>query len=182
MLRVPELYQASDLYELLPQRPNELWRMDLACVHIPGHGWWCAVTVIDYYSRYRLACHLTSSYCAAEAIHALELAREEAERIGGPLVKKAFVVTDNGPSFVARRFGAYIKELYSHVRIQRRTPTQLGLLERFHRRLKLDRMLAEQAALRSSRYGSSRFRRNAGQMNADAREEFSRKDRRPDCT
>ncbi len=134
--RVAELYQASKLYELLPQRPNDLWQMDVTYIHIPGHGWWYAVTVIDYYSRYLLACHLTSSYCAAEAIHALETARQEAERIGGPLVKKPFVVTDNGPSFVARRFGTYIKELYSHVRIQYRTPTQLGLLERFHRTLK----------------------------------------------
>jgi putative transposase len=134
--RVAELYQASKLYELLPQGPNDLWQMDVTYIHIPGHGWWYAVTVIDYYSRYLLACHLTSSYCAAEAIHALEMAREEAERIGGPLAKKPFVVTDNGPSFIARRFGAYIKELYSHVRIQYRTPTQLGLLERFHRTLK----------------------------------------------
>lgn len=134
--RAAELYQASKLYELLPQGPNELWQMDVTYIHIPGHGWWYGVTVIDYYSRYLLACHLTSSYCAAEAIHALELAREEAERIGGPLAKKPFVVTDNGPSFIARRFGAYIKELYWHVRIQYRTPTQLGLLERFHRTLK----------------------------------------------
>ncbi|MGD0038781.1 MAG: DDE-type integrase/transposase/recombinase [Bacteroidota bacterium] len=134
--RVAELYQASKLYELLPRGPNDLWQMDVTYIHIPGHGWWYAVTVIDYYSRYLLACHLTSSYCAAEAIHALEMARQEAERIGGPLTKKPFVVTDNGPSFIARRFGAYIKELYSHVRIQYRTPTQLGLLERFHRTLK----------------------------------------------
>ncbi len=134
--RVAELYQASKLYELLPQGPNDLWQMDVTYIHIPGHGWWYAVTVIDYYSRYLLACHLTSSYCAAEAIIALEMARAEAERIGGPLRKKPFVVTDNGPSFLARRFGAYIKELYSHVRIQYRTPTQLGLLERFHRTLK----------------------------------------------
>lgn len=133
--RAVELYQASKLYELLPQGPNDLWQMDVTYLHIPGHGWWYAVTVIDYYSRYLLACHLTSSYCAAEAIHALDLAREEAERIGGPLTKKPFVVTDNGPSFIARRFGASIKELYSHVRIQYRTPTQLGLLERFHRTL-----------------------------------------------
>ena len=132
------LYQASKPFDLLPKKPNDLWQMDVTYIHIPGHGWWYAVTVIDYYSRYLLACHLTSSYCAAEAIHALEMAREEAERIVGPLTKKPFVVTDNGPSFIARRFGAYIKELYSHVRIQYRTPTQLGLLERFHKTLKLE--------------------------------------------
>jgi len=133
-----ELHQASKLYELLPERPNDLWQMDVTYIHIPGFGWHYAVTVIDYYSRYLLACYLTTSYSAAEAIHALSLAREEAERLCGPLKKTPFLVTDNGSSFIARRFGRYIKDRYSHVRIQYRTPTQLGLLERFHRTLKTE--------------------------------------------
>jgi transposase InsO family protein len=70
--------------------------------------------------------------------YALKLARAEAERIGGPLVKRPFLVTDNGPSFIARRFTAFIKDQFSHVRIQYRTPQQLGLLERFHATLKTE--------------------------------------------
>jgi len=136
--RQAEVYQAARLFELLPQGPNDLWQMDVTYVHIPGFGWWYAVTVIDYYSRYLLACHLTSSYSAIEVIRALGFAREEAERIGGPLTKRPFLVTDNGSSFVARRFGSYVKDLFSHVRIQYRTPQQLGLLERFHQTLKTE--------------------------------------------
>ena len=131
-----ELHQASKLYELLPQGPNDLWQTDVTYIHIPGYGWWYAVTVIDYYSRYLLACHLTSSYCAAEAVVALGTARAEAERLCGPLTKTPFLVTDNGSSFIAKRFAQYVDGVYSHVRIQYRTPTQLGLLERFHRTLK----------------------------------------------
>jgi transposase InsO family protein len=133
-----ELHQASKLYELLPQGPNDLWQTDVTYIHIPGYSWWYAVTVIDYYSRYLLACHLTSSYCAAEAITALNTARAEAERLCGPLTKKPFLVTDNGSSFIARRFAQHIDGAYSHVRIQYRTPTQLGLLERFHKTLKVE--------------------------------------------
>ncbi len=133
---VAALYQASKLYELLPSGPNQLWQMDVTYVHIPGYGWWYVITVIDYYSRYLLAAHLTWSYCASEAIAALRQAQAEAERLCGPLTKPPFLVTDNGPSFIARRFGDYVKELYAHVRIQYRTPTQLGLLERFHQTLK----------------------------------------------
>jgi len=131
-----ELHQASKLYELLPQGPNDLWQTDVTYIHIPGYGWWYAVTVIDYYSRYLLACHLTSSYCAAEAVVALGTARAEAERLCGPLTKTPFLVTDNGSSFIAKRFAQYVDGVYAHVRIQYRTPTQLGLLERFHRTLK----------------------------------------------
>ena len=101
-------------------------------VHIPGHGWWYAVTVIDYYSRYLLALHLTSSYCASEVTRALAIARERAESIHGSLTEKLTLVTDNGSSFIARRFRSFVCDDYDHVRIAYRTPTQLGLLERFH--------------------------------------------------
>jgi putative transposase len=134
--REAELYQAAKLYELLPHGPNELWQMDVTYVHIPGYGWWYVVTVIDYYSRYLLAARLTWSYCASEVIAALKEARAEAERLCGPLTKRPFLVTDNGSSFLAKRFHAHVRDLYCHVRIRYRTPTQLGLLERFHRTFK----------------------------------------------
>jgi putative transposase len=131
-----ELHQAQKLYELLPQGPNELWQTDVTYIHIPGHGWHYAITVIDYYSRYLLACHFTWSYSASEAVTALKAAMNEAVRLLGPLKKPPFLVTDNGSSFVAKRFREYAAEEFSHVRIRYRTPTQLGLLERFHRTMK----------------------------------------------
>lgn len=141
LLQVPqkrkaEAYQTARLFELLPTGPNGLWQMDVTHIHLPGYGWWYAVTVIDYYSRYLLACYLTNSCSAAEATHALRLAREEAERIHGPLSERVHLVTDNGSSFIARRFQAFAKESFQQVRIQYRTPQQLGLLERFHATLK----------------------------------------------
>jgi putative transposase len=51
--------------------------MDVTYIHIPGQAWWYAVTVIDYYSRYLLVCHLTFSYSATQVMYALKLAREE---------------------------------------------------------------------------------------------------------
>ena len=95
-VRNAELYQAARLFELLPSAPNELWQADVTYLHIPGHGWWYAVTVIDYYSRYLLTCHFTPSYRAAHVTAALDAAR-----LHGPLVKSPFLVTDNGPSFLA---------------------------------------------------------------------------------
>ena len=134
--RLAEAHQAAKLFELLPQGPNDLWQMDVTYIHIPGYGWRYAVTVIDYYSRYLLACYLTSSYSAIEAQHGLKLAREEAERRHGPLTKRPFLVTDNGTSFIAKRFQSHVRDVYQHIRIQYRTPQQLGLLERFHGTLK----------------------------------------------
>ncbi len=137
-VRKAALYQAARLFELLPGGPNELWQADVTYLHIPGHGWWYAVTVIDYYSRYLLACHFTPSYRAQDVTAALDAARAEAERLHGPLAKTPFLVTDNGSSFIARHFQRHIDGDYAHVRIQYRTPTQLGLLERFHQTLKTE--------------------------------------------
>jgi putative transposase len=137
-VREAALYQAARLFELLPAAANDLWQADVTYLHIPGHGWWYAVTVIDYYSRYLLACHFTPSYSAGDIAMALDSARAEAERIHGPLEKNPFLVTDNGPSFLAKRFRSHIDGRFAHVRIAYRTPTQLGLLERFHQTLKTE--------------------------------------------
>lgn len=137
-VRKAALYQAARLFELLPAGPNELWQADVTYLHIPGHGWWYAVTVIDYCSRYLLACHFTPSSRATDVNAALDVARACAERLHGPLTKTPFLVTDNGPSFLARVFRRHIEADYAHVRIAYRTPTQLGLLERFHQTLKTE--------------------------------------------
>ena len=134
--RAAEIYQAAKLWELMPEAPNELWQMDVTYINIPGCGWWYAVTVIDYYSRYLLAAHLTPSYSAQSATEAIDKAQREAERLRGPLKKTPFLVTDNGSTFIAKRFIRHIKDDFRQVRIAYRTPTQLGLLERFHRTLK----------------------------------------------
>ena len=132
-----EIYQAAKLFELLPQAPNELYQTDVTYIEIPGHGWWYAVTIIDYYSRYLLACHLTPSYSARDCADAMELALQEAERITGQRPKDVKVVTDNGSSFLAKRFRSVLKDYgFEHFRIRYRTPSQLGLLERFHGTLK----------------------------------------------
>lgn len=133
-----EIHQTRKLFDLLPSGPNRLWQMDVTYVHLPTAGWWYVITVIDYYSRYLLAAHLSPTYAAHAAAQALDEATREAERLHGPLQVRPFLVTDNGTSFTAHRFRRHIAETFQHVRIQYRTPTQIGLLERFHRTLKLE--------------------------------------------
>lgn len=134
--RSAELYQAARLFELLPRQANDLWQADVTYVHVPGHGWWYAVTVIDYFSRYLLALHLSPSHDALAVTTALDQAKAEAERLHGPLSKMPILVTDNGSTFLAKRFRRHIDGVLSHVRTRYRTPQQLGLLERFHQTLK----------------------------------------------
>ncbi len=69
------------------------------------------------------------------AVEALLIARAEAERTHGSLEWMPFLVTDNGTTFIAGRFMRFTCDCYQQVRIAYRTPTQLGLFERFHRTL-----------------------------------------------
>jgi transposase InsO family protein len=82
--RAAEIYQAAKLFAVLPDGPNKRWQTDVTSIHVPGHGWWYAVTVIDYSSRYLLACYRTSSYSATECTKAIDQATERAEAIHGP--------------------------------------------------------------------------------------------------
>ena len=90
----------------------------------------------DYFSRYLLGLRLCDSFRADEVNQTLAEARREAERIHCPLGNIPFLVTDNGTSFLAKKFQKFIEGDLRHVRIKYRTPMQLGLLERFHETLK----------------------------------------------
>ena len=139
--RIPyqaELHQTRQLFELLPTAPNGLWQMDVTYVHLPQGQWWYIVSVIDYYSRYLLTCSLTPFQNATAVSQALSKALQEAERLHGPLPQTPTLVTDNGACFLARKFQGFLQHRFRHVRIQYRTPQQLGLLERFHGTLKTE--------------------------------------------
>lgn len=141
--RSAELHQAARLFELLPNGPNELWQADVTYVHIPGFGWWYAVTVIDYFSRYLLALHLSPNNDAAALTVAVDQAMAVAQRLHGPLPRQPTLVTDNGSNFLAKRFRQHIDGKLTQVRTRYRTPQQLGLLERFHQTLKQEEIYWE---------------------------------------
>ena len=115
-------------------------QMDVTYIHLPGYSRWYAMMVIDYYSRYLLACHLANCYWALESKSILNMARYEAERLCGSLEKRPFLVTDVGPSFMPAGSVSTSKDMYSHVRIQHRVPIQLGQLERFCQTLKAEKV------------------------------------------
>ena len=122
--------------ELLPGCCNELCQAGVTYMHVPGHGWWYAVTVVEDYSRDLLACHYPWNHTAAEVNRTLGIACAEVQRLHGGFEKVPLLVTDNGSSFMARQFQEQILGLFGHVRIAYRAPAQLGLLERFHQTLK----------------------------------------------
>ena len=115
----------------LLSKPDDLWRSDVTGIHIRNFSWWYAVTVINYYSRYLLACHLTPSQSTHDPTAMPEKAWRDVAHNGGFSGRVPTLVPDNGACFVSRRFYNYASVCFHYVRTQFRT-TQPGLLERFH--------------------------------------------------
>ena len=97
-------------------------------VHLPQGRWWYIVAVMDYYSRYLLTCFLTPFQNATAVTQALEFAVQESAQLHGALQHAPILVTDNGSCFLARKFQDVLRHRYRHVRIQYRTPQQLGAI------------------------------------------------------
>lgn len=133
------------LKKLIPSKPNGLWQMDVTYIKVSSGTWWFVINVIDYFSRYLLSSRFTPSYSAWDGVEALKKALKEAERIHGKIKHPIYLVTDNGTTFTAKRFKAFVdgkimeeevKKLFQHIRIGYRMPQHIGLIERYHQNLK----------------------------------------------
>ncbi len=80
-----EQMQARQQYLHRPEGINQLWQMDFTEFQIPEYGTYYSTNVLDYFSRYVLACLIRASHTAEGLIDALEMAKREAQGILGML-------------------------------------------------------------------------------------------------
>ena len=112
--------------------PNQVWQMDVKAVDLGDWGEYQTINVVDYHSRYWLSGILADNQRAETLVRTLQLAVEEAERLGG-WEGTVLVVSDNGPGFKARLLREYFRASEGrlrHRRIRRETPEHNGRVER----------------------------------------------------
>ncbi len=143
-----------------PDRRCRVWQTDFSEFESVGGGTWRIAGVVDYVAKVALACRVAVTQTAADAIAALELARQQAESwLGGPLLTECLdlesgeltpvvVVTDNGPAYRSAAFARYIasRPELSHVRTRHRSPQTNGVIERFFGSLKYEHLYREELA------------------------------------
>lgn len=134
--RTAEVYQAARLFELLLQGPDQLWQAGVPYIHILGFGWWYAVTVIGYFSRYLLAVHLSPRNDSRALITGIDQARTEGKHLYGPREQPPTLVTGHGSNILPLHFRRHIRGVLNKERTRNRTPQQLGLFEFFDQTLK----------------------------------------------
>ena len=154
-----QLARARRAVFLEPQtRRCRVWQMDFSEFETTGGGIWRLSGVVDYVAKVALACPVTTTQTAADAIAALEAARAQAEAwLGRPLLSECLdsqtgeiapiaVVTDNGPAYKSAAFARYIaaRSEFTHVRTRNRSPGTNGVIERFFGAIKYEHLYREE--------------------------------------
>ena len=138
-----EQMEARKEYLHKPEGINQLWQVDFTEFQIPGYGTYYSTNILDYYSRYILACLIRDSHTTDELIAALEMAKAEAVRVLGEdcFPEEVLLVSDQGPAMKSKKFKKYIDDSrFRHIFARGHHPQTVGMLERFNQSQKYERI------------------------------------------
>ena len=138
-----EQMEARKEYLHKPEGINQLWQVDFTEFQIPGYGTYYSTNILDYYSRYVLACLIWDSHTSDELIAALEIAKAEAIRVLGKngFPEEVMLVSDQGPAMKSKKFKKYIDDsIFKHIFARGHHPQTIGMLERFNQSQKYERI------------------------------------------
>jgi transposase InsO family protein len=146
-----------------PTERNRVWQTDFSEFETTNGGIWRICAVIDYVTKYCLAITVTPTGRGADALHCLQLAVTEAQRllnlddlradrglmdildaedtVIGQTPAPIAVVSDNGPCFRGKTFQTAFTgddPLLRHVRTRIKSPQTNGVVERFFGTLKYE--------------------------------------------
>lgn len=148
-----------------PTERNRVWQTDFSEFETTNGGIWRICAVIDYATKYCLALTVTPTGRGTDALHCLQLAITEAQRlldlhdlrtdrglmdildaedtVIGQAPAPIAVVSDNGPCFRGKVFQTAFAgddTLLRHVRTRVKSPQTNGVIERFFGTLKYEHL------------------------------------------
>ena len=135
--------KAADEFHDKTTAPNQLWQTDFTYLKVTGWGWFYLSTILDDYSRYIIAWKLCTAMRVDDVTDTLEMALQASGCDTANVVHKPRLLSDNGPSYVARDLAAWLDDKgIEHVRGAPLHPQTQGKIERWHQTLK-NRILLE---------------------------------------
>lgn len=138
-----------------PTGLNQVWQLDFSEFETTTGGIWRIAGRADYYSKYELGWHLSTTCNALDSELAVRIAIAEAERLADGIalseqltdpttgkIRRIKLVTDNGAAFKGARFAGFIasRPELLHIRTRRRSPGQNGVRERAFGSLKYEHL------------------------------------------
>ena len=132
-------FKAGKEYHRKTKRPNELWATDCAHLKVVDWGWYYLITVMDDYSRFILAWELKADMTAGSLIDVVQKAVDLTGMTGVPVEDRTVLLSDNGPGYLSRQFGEYLRLVnIRHIIAAPYHPQTNGKIERYHRTIKGD--------------------------------------------
>jgi putative transposase len=130
-------FEAGKEYRRKTKSPNELWATDCAYLRVTDWGWYYLVTVMDDFSRYILAWDLKTDMAAGSLIDVVQQAVDATGMSDVPIEDRTALLSDNGPGYLSRQFGEYLKLVgIRHIIASPYHPQTNGKIERYHRTLR----------------------------------------------
>jgi putative transposase len=130
-------FAAAKEYHRKTTRSNEMWATDGAYLKVVGWGYYYLVTVLDDYSRFILAWRLQTDMTASSLIEVVQDAVEKTGLAEVPLRDRTALLSDNGPGYLSRVFGQYLRLMgIRHIVASPYHPQTNGKCERYHRTVK----------------------------------------------
>lgn len=118
-------------------RPDEMWQCDATTMFISGWGYYRFIPVLDDFSRYVLTDELKNDETGGSISDAVEMAREEAKRLGHTLDPPPDLLSDNGAGFIGEVLSGYLgAHGIKHIFGRPYHPQTQGKVERFNRTTK----------------------------------------------
>ena len=132
-----ELVSAKDKFDQPTKRVNEMWQTDFTQFKVVDWGWYYLCTVLDDYSRYILAWHLSPTMGSEDVEAALNIAVEKTGVVHIKVHHRPRLLSDNGSAFISDALKKYLKQYQmQHVRGAPYHPQTQGKIERYHRSMK----------------------------------------------
>ena len=130
-------FKAGKEYHRKTKKPNELWATDCAHLKVIDWGWYYLVTMMDDYSRFILAWELKSDMAAVSLIDVVQQAVDITGMTDVPVEDRTALLSDNGPGYLSRQFGEYLKLVgIRYIMAAPYHPQTNGKIERYHRTIK----------------------------------------------
>lgn len=128
---------AADEFRHKTRRVHELWQTDFTWMKITGWGWYYLSTILDDYSRYIIAWHLSTGMAATDVKETLDRAIEKTGVADVRVRHRPRLLSDNGSAYISKELQSYLAEKdITHTRGRPYHPMTQGKIERYHRTMK----------------------------------------------
>jgi transposase InsO family protein len=140
LVKSPEMKMAAGSeFHTKTTRTHQMWATDASYFRVVGWGFYYMVTVMDDFSRYILAWKLQRDMTSNSFIEVVQDAVDLTGMTEVPLDDRTRLLSDNGPGYVSRAFGDYLRLVgIRHILASPYHPQTNGKIERYHQSIKRD--------------------------------------------